>query len=51
MYSWLLNRIKLHKRAQIRSYMRGYNFLSKNDNLELDKLSSTEMLAFWNDSK
>lgn len=23
----------------------------KNDNLELDKLSSTEMLAFWNDSK
>ena len=23
----------------------------KNDNLELDNLSSTEMLAFWNDSK
>ncbi|MDB9823856.1 polysaccharide biosynthesis PFTS motif protein [Flavobacteriaceae bacterium] len=34
MYRWLLNKIKLHKRAKIRAYMRGYIHLKKNDNLE-----------------
>lgn len=34
MYFWLQNKIKQYKRTKIRAYMRGYNYLKKNDKLD-----------------